>query len=307
MNNYIQVDHYLQELKARGDLSKSAIIWELALACVEWPYVFGAAGALCTPKNRKERASAAHPTIVSSCQVLNGKRDSCSGCKWLPDGVNVRQYDCRGFTRWCAAQVGITIRGAGATSQWDDDRNWSQKGQIANMPKDQLVCLFVRKDTKMDHTGWGYNQETIECSNGVQHFTKRNKKWTHWAVPKGLEGGVIPLPEFKPTIKRGSKGQDVTELQQDLLILGYSLPKYGADGDFGRETEAALKQFQTDSGLTPDGVCGPLTWEAIREIMGSDPSNYFTVTIPHLSEKDAMQLLALYPAGSMKKEAGENA
>ena len=40
----------------------------------------------------------------------------------------------------------------------------------------------------MEHTGWGLNDETVECSNGVQHFTKRNKKWTHWALPRGLYG-----------------------------------------------------------------------------------------------------------------------
>lgn len=303
MNNYIQVDLFVKELKSQGK-SASEIIWELALACAGWPYVFGAAGALCTPAHRKERASTAHPTIVSSCQVLNGKKDSCSGCKWLPGGVNVRQYDCRGFTRWTAAQVGITIRGAGATSQWDDNRNWSQKGKIANMPKDQLVCLFVRKGTTMEHTGWGLNQETVECSNGVQHFTKRNKKWTHWAIPRGLEGG-IPLPDVKSTLRRGSKGQEVMELQNDLLRLGYPLPRYGADGDFGRETEEALKLFQGDNGLTADGICGPLTWAALQNQQQDVPTVRYTVTIPHLTELDARKLLEQFPAGRMQREGEE--
>ena len=304
MNNYIQVDLFVKELKSQGK-SASEIIWELALACVEWPYVFGAAGATCTPAHRKERASAAHPTIVSSCQVLNGKRDSCSGCKWLPGGVNVRQFDCRGFTRWTAAQAGITIRGVGATSQWDDDRNWCQKGKIENMPKDQLVCLFVRKDAKMEHTGWGLNQETVECSNGVQHFTKRNKKWTHWAIPKGLEG-VIPLPDIKATIRRGSKGQAVTELQEKLMQLGYPLPRYGADGDFGRETEKALKLFQTNAGLTADGICGPLTWAALQAMTPDAPAAVrYSVTIPHLTELEARELLERFPAGRMTREGEE--
>ena len=34
------------------------------------------------------------------------------------------------------------------------------------------------------------------------------------------------------------------ELQTDLMKLGYALPKYGADGDYGAETEKAVKQFQ---------------------------------------------------------------
>ena len=63
------------------------------------------------------------------------------------------------------------------------------------MPADTLVCLFVKKGAKMEHTGFGLNNETIECSNGVQHFTTRNKKWTHWGLPACVEGGVTPVPE----------------------------------------------------------------------------------------------------------------
>ena len=46
----------------------------------------------------------------------------------------------------------------------------------------------------MEHTGFGLNNETIECSNGVEHYAKRNKKWTHWAQPACVEGGVTPTP-----------------------------------------------------------------------------------------------------------------
>ena len=302
MNNYRQVDQFVSVMKSQGIIA-AEIIWRLSLACVEWPYVFGAAGALCTPSNRKARASAAHPTIVSSCQVLNGKKDFCNGCKWLPDGVNVRQFDCRGFTRWTAAQVGITITGSGATSQWNNASNWSRKGTIDAMPRDQLVCLFVKKGEKMEHTGWGLNDETVECSNGVQHFTKRKKKWTHWAIPRGLEG-AIPLPDVKQTLKRGNKGPLVTELQNDLLQLGYQLPRFGADGDFGAETQAALLLFQKDNRLTPDGICGPLTWSTIESLISSEQSARWTVIIPDLSETEARELLARYPAGRMQKGDG---
>jgi peptidoglycan hydrolase-like protein with peptidoglycan-binding domain len=37
------------------------------------------------------------------------------------------------------------------------------------------------------------------------------------------------------------------------------LPKYGADGDFGKETEAAVKAFQTASGLPATGVYDEVT------------------------------------------------
>ena len=52
-------------------------------------------------------------------------------------------------------------------------------------------------------------------------------------------------------------------LQKQLLKLGYKLPKYGADGDFGSETKKAVKAFQTDKGLQVDGIVGPKTWAAL--------------------------------------------
>ncbi|WP_368384674.1 peptidoglycan-binding protein, partial [[Clostridium] scindens] len=46
------------------------------------------------------------------------------------------------------------------------------------------------------------------------------------------------------TIKRGSKGETVKKMQQLLMAVGYGLPKYGADGSFGAESEEALRRFQ---------------------------------------------------------------
>lgn len=66
------------------------------------------------------------------------------------------------------------------------------------------------------------------------------------------------------TIKRGCKGEAVREMQQLLIAAGYSLPKYGADGTFGAESESALREFQSDNGLSADGICGPKTWAALQ-------------------------------------------
>ena len=66
------------------------------------------------------------------------------------------------------------------------------------------------------------------------------------------------------TIKRGSKGTAVKEMQQLLIAAGYNMPKYGADGSFGAESEAALRAFQRDNGLSVDGICGPKTWAALQ-------------------------------------------
>ena len=66
-----------------------------------------------------------------------------------------------------------------------------------------------------------------------------------------------------PLLRRGSRGDAVRAAQYLLLCRGMTLPKYGADGDYGQETEDAVKEFQRLKGLDADGECGSLTWEAL--------------------------------------------
>lgn len=55
------------------------------------------------------------------------------------------------------------------------------------------------------------------------------------------------------------------ERQKALIRLGYELPRYGADGDFGAETRRALRAFQkARSGLPNDGRWGVMTAEYLR-------------------------------------------
>ncbi len=59
-------------------------------------------------------------------------------------------------------------------------------------------------------------------------------------------------------------GDDVASLQQQLLEMGYDLGR--PDGVFGRRSEASLRTFQRDYGLVPDGICGPATLRALRQL-----------------------------------------
>ena len=72
-----------------------------------------------------------------------------------------------------------------------------------------------------------------------------------------LDGGTTIS---KPTLKMGSKGAEVKELQIIMNKLGYTL---SPDGEFGPLTQASVKNFQRAKGLTPDGIVGPKTWEKL--------------------------------------------
>ena len=46
-----------------------------------------------------------------------------------------------------------------------------------------------------------------------------------------------------PTLRKGSKGEPVRALQALLILRGQKLTTYGTDGDFGSETEIALRAY----------------------------------------------------------------
>ena len=83
-----------------------------------------------------------------------------------------------------------------------------------------------------------------------------------------VAGAAAPVPEpvkphvTPPTIKKGSKGEATGNWQNRLVELGYALPKYGVDKDFGSETDAATRKLQKDKKIAVDGVVGPKTYGA---------------------------------------------
>ena len=81
-------------------------------------------------------------------------------------------------------------------------------------------------------------------------------------------GGTTPASDFP--LKKGSKGALVQRLQ--LAIGTSNLPKFGADGDFGTETQTALKaitgKIQVDSLAEIDGVAAKrgLVWSKTQYV-----------------------------------------
>lgn len=60
-------------------------------------------------------------------------------------------------------------------------------------------------------------------------------------------------------------GDDVAELQEQLLRLGFHLGR--VDGVFGPSTDSALRELQRGVGLVPDGTCGPSTLRALSQLL----------------------------------------
>lgn len=73
---------------------------------------------------------------------------------------------------------------------------------------------------------------------------------------------------FSEVLKRGNRGNDVRTIQYFLNFLAFfndRLVDLNVDGIFGPATENAVKTFQREYGLTPDGIVGRATWYAILD------------------------------------------
>ncbi len=79
-------------------------------------------------------------------------------------------------------------------------------------------------------------------------------------VDEAISSLLSELSSSRTTLRRGSRGSAVVELQQALNKSGYSL---ASDGIFGTATDTAVRSFQRARGLNPDGIVGPQTWGAL--------------------------------------------
>lgn len=66
-----------------------------------------------------------------------------------------------------------------------------------------------------------------------------------------------------PYVQIGSTGEAVTAVQIALLGRGYGIGPDGADGEYGGNTESAVRRFQASIGLMADGIVGPNTGAAL--------------------------------------------
>jgi N-acetyl-anhydromuramyl-L-alanine amidase AmpD len=81
-----------------------------------------------------------------------------------------------------------------------------------------------------------------------------------------IMAGTAPLPyvipvmdaEGRKTLRRGARGHQVKQVQ---LKVGVA-----ASGSFDAGTEAAVRGFQRDHQLVPDGIVGPRTWATLDTV-----------------------------------------
>lgn len=119
------------------------------------------------------------------------------------------------------------------------------------------IGVYVGDDYVIECTPrWDGNVQRTILKNRPNSKTGNGRKWVkHGKIP-WVEYDTAPAPA-EPTkfcLKKGNRGIYVELLQLMLMIKGYSLPKYGADGEWGTETDNAVAKAKTDHGLKSSGT-----------------------------------------------------
>ncbi len=279
----------------------------------DWGYIWGTAGVEWT---------AAKQAQLEKTTDENRAMSRKYGKKWIGHWV----ADCSGLFVWAFKQFGMSM--SHISSNIYKSYCTSTKGRLTSELKQTIragSAVFTGdKPGNHPHVGlYVGNNTVIEAKgtiNGVVTSNLTDKKWTFYGELKDVSyDGEVPAPTptpeptpgtTKPTLRRGSKGSYVIELQTALQTLGYGLGPGGIDGDYGRSTQAAVETFQYDRKIGIDGICGPKTWaeidKALKEKTNAPaPVIKYTVVIKGLSLDEADSLVMKYPNAVASAEGSD--
>lgn len=239
--------------------TKREAITARAMALLGCGYIYGATGWVCT-RARMEQQKRQYPEYASLIDRY--------GPRWLGKPC----YDCAQLTRTVAKEAGVALP-SGSNSQWRAQGVWAQRGAIDTLPQEAGMFLFTMTGSRMTHTGVSIGGgEEIDARGHAYGVVRRriaDTSFTHWArlnidydAQEDAPNSLPPV-ESRRTLRTGMAGDDVRQMQQKLIALGYSLEPYGADGQFGRVTKAAVQRFQRNHALAADGIVGAMTWAAL--------------------------------------------
>lgn len=229
-------------------------------------YVYGTYGDICNPTLRQRKAIQYPTQAYNILQVAK---------KW--DGLQV--FDCAGLIKgYIFTKLGTRYArqyDKGATGMY---RDWCKRGgKWQTMPDEPGTLVFKGKPGKFPHVGiyigGGKVIESKSSRDGVVETAFKGGGWNYWGQPSIFEYGITETvsdsdadrPTVRVLIRRGDKGVSVRDAQNMLIQAGYGLARFGADADFGEETELAVKMFQADAKLKQDGIIGQMTWNALYE------------------------------------------
>lgn len=146
-----------------------------------------------------------------------------------------------------------------------------QRGPSVERLQDNLIDLGLMTRAQKQ-TGPGiFGPRTEEAVNGFQRMIGLPQSGRFDGTTRSSTNNILEC-----RIKKGANAPStVGGLQDNLVRLGYMTRAQvnTGPGIFGPRTDAALKRFQADHGLTRDGIFGPKTFRALENARTLNPGN----------------------------------
>lgn len=251
-----------------------------------WGYILGTSGVMCT--EALIQAKRRNYSSWSTSSYLSAAR------KWLGKMV----ADCQGLADYYYTHI------VGVKTEITSNTNytmWCKGHSSKNMgicPMEEGVALFrMHSNGRVHHVGWlcrvngsWYVVEAKGLKYGVVLTPWKAAEWDAW-------GRMLAKFNYDgegegEMIAYGQESNEVKAYQQLLVDAGYKLPKYGVDGDWGPETQAAHNAFQTDHGVDKSSVVDIATQVAIFGLIGKDDQNDELIAALQTKIENAQKALA---------------
>lgn len=255
-----------------------------------------------TANERRIKVRDMYSKIIGRNIYSQGLRNYC----YTPYKDGKYYSDCSSSVSYAYKQAGegfgvMRTTDMYASSKFEDVPVVIEKGQIKNPQVLKIGDMLLFAGSDAGRKKWGYvgHVEMVGEISGTKVTlyghgsgnpkkhdmvsyckTRYNSKTGNTPLGRKLlikvrrfirdDGAQTPAPDTTDrTLKRGDTGADVKAMQQALMKAGWSFPKYGADGDFGAETEANVRGFQRTAGLDVTGVYDEATRAALMKKIGA--------------------------------------
>lgn len=278
---------------------------DFCLKMVGQPYWYGTCIYKCTESLRARKAEQ-YPSHYKDSRTSQYRQDidekkvcadcvgGCKGYAWTGGGLGV--VETIGTDKTYSSRYGggnCPDKSANGMFSYAKSKGMDW-GTIETLP--DVVGLAVHKDGHVGYTvGGGYAVEWKGFSSGCVKSKIADRGWTNWYRLPFIDYGDNVTMGTAPTtntvlgdrtLKKGMEGNDVKALQELLLQIGYALPRYGADGKFGSETQTALLAFQKDEELEADGLYGDRTHQALMDAVADDDEGQAETETPEASTEE---------------------
>lgn len=194
-------------------------------------------------------------------------------------------------TAWCAAFVGAVLASLGLPHTGKlNARSYATYGQAvpteAARPGDIVVLWRGSPTSWQGHVGIfvRFDDGKVVLRGGNQGNAVTDQAYPMDRIVAIRRADGVEAQGKRPVLRKGDRGAFVADLQTQLTLLGYSLGKI--DTVMGARTVAAVVAFQIDNGLTPDGIVGDRTWQALA---AGRPRELRDITRDDLKESRTIQ------------------